>query len=567
MRQTKYFIPTLREVPNDAVVKSHQMLLRAGYIRQVSSGIYNMLPLANRVLEKIKVVMREEFDNIGSAEMLMPAMITDEYWKETGRYEAYGDDLIKLKNRDGAGFVLGPTHEETVTHLIREEVKSYKRLPINLYQIQSKYRDEKRPRFGLLRCREFIMKDAYSFHATQESLDETFLDYESAYSAIFERCGLKFIIIQADSGLIGGSGSREFMALADIGEDTVVYAEGSDYSANLEMATSMHIPNENKEEAKEVEKVATPDMHTVDEVATFLNIEGNDIIKSLLFIADGKPVLALVRGNDEVNEVKLTNALGATIVEEATIADAQKYLGAGFGSLGPVGVSEEVTIIADRYIEEMSNCYAGANIDGFHLKNVNIGKDFTPTKVVDIRTVKEGEMSPDGKGVLKFTRGIEIGHIFKLGTKYSEAMNATVLDENGRSIPIIMGCYGIGVSRMLSAITEQIADENGLTWPTEIAPFHVHVIPANVKKEEIMNLVEEIEADFKTNKVEFLTDDRDERMGVKFADSDLIGLPIRVTVGKKAAEGIVEVKVKKTGEVIEVAKEDLVKTVNELLYK
>lgn len=563
MKQSKMFIPTLREVPNDAVVLSHQMLLRAGYIRQVSAGIYAYMPLANRVLEKIKRVMREEFDKIDAVELLLPALLTADLWKESGRYETYGDDLYRLKNRDHSEFILGPTHEETITALIREEIKSYKRLPLNVYQIQPKYRDEKRPRFGLLRGREFIMKDGYSFHANEDSLDETYRDYAQAYSAIFTRCGLKFREIVADNGAMGGSDSREFMAINDTGEDTIVYSTDSDYAANLEMATSLYEPSKSVESDVELEKVATPGKKSVAEVAAFFEVPESKIIKSVLFIADEKPILVLVRGDHEVNEVKLQNFLSAAVLEEAEEVDVKKYFnGSSFGSIGPVNLSEEVEVYADLYVQDMNNAVSGANEDGFHFKNVNLTRDFSPKAFADLRNVQEGEVSPDGRGELKFTRGIEIGHIFKLGTKYSESMDAKVLDENGREIPIIMGCYGLGVSRLLSAITEQQADENGLNWPKEITPFDLHIIPMNLKKEEQAELTAELENTLSAKGYEVLVDDRNERAGVKFADSDLIGLPIRITIGKKATEGIVEVKIKKTGEMLEVKKEELVDTLS-----
>ncbi|SJZ75203.1 prolyl-tRNA synthetase [Pilibacter termitis] len=567
MKQSKMFIPTLREVPNDAQALSHQLLLRAGYVRQVSAGIYSYLPLANRVIEKVKGIMREELEKIDAVEMLMPALLTADLWRESGRYDTYGDDLYKLKNREQSDFILGPTHEETFTQLIRDEIKSYKRLPLNLYQIQPKYRDEKRPRFGLLRVREFIMKDAYSFHANQESLDECYREYETAYSKIFERCGLTFRAIIGDAGAMGGSDSKEFMALADVGEDTIVYSTTSDYAANLEMATSLYQPNKVVETALSLEKVSTPNAKSIEEVSNFLNVPAEKIIKSVLFIADETPVLALVRGDHEVNDVKLKNYLGADFLEEASEADVKRYFGAAFGSIGPVGLSEEVRVVADLYVNDMNNAVTGANEDDFHYLNVNVKRDFTPRDVVDIRNVQEGEISPDGQGTLAFARGIEIGHIFKLGTRYSESMNARVLDENGREIPVIMGCYGLGVSRLLSAIVEQHGSESGISWPKEIAPFDVHIVPMNLKKEEQAQLTDEIYKTLSENGFEVLVDDRNERAGVKFADSDLIGLPLRVTIGKKAEEGIVEVKILKTGEMLEVKKEELVSTLRILLER
>jgi prolyl-tRNA synthetase len=560
MRQSKMLIPTLREVPNDAEVLSHQILLRAGYIRQVSAGIYSYLPLANRVLEKLKTIMREEFEKIGAVEMLMPAILPAELWKESGRYETYGPNLYRFKDRNDRDMILGPTHEETFTELIRDEISSYKKLPLNLYQIQAKYRDEKRPRFGLLRGREFIMKDAYSFHASEESLDETYKDYEQAYTEIFKRCGLEFRAIIGDGGAMGGKDSKEFMAISEIGEDTICFSTESDYAANLEMATSYYTPKKSHETQLDLEKKETPDVKTIEEVAAFFDVEPQKIIKSVLFIVDDEPVLVLVRGDHEVNDVKLKNFLGADFLEEASEEDAQKYLGADFGSVGPIGLSEKVRLYADRHVQDLANAVAGANETGFHYVNVNPERDFEVAAYEDLRFVQEGDPSPDNLGVLEFTKGIEIGHIFKLGTRYSESMGATVLDENGREKLVIMGCYGIGVSRLLSAIVEQNADENGINWPTGIAPFDLHVVQMNVKDEYQTNLTKEVEQSMMAAGYEVLVDDRNERAGVKFADSDLIGCPIRITIGKKAVDGIVEVKIKKTGEMLEVRKEELANT-------
>ncbi|MBL1228524.1 proline--tRNA ligase [Enterococcus sp. BWB1-3] len=565
MKQSKMLIPTLREVPNDAEVLSHQILLRAGYIRQVSAGLYSYLPLANRVLEKLKKIMREEFEKIDAVEMLMPALLPAELWKESGRYETYGPNLYRLKDRNDRDYILGPTHEETFTELIRNEVNSYKKLPLNLYQIQPKYRDEKRPRFGLLRGREFIMKDGYSFHSSYDSLDETYKDYEKAYSAIFERCGLDFRAIIGDGGAMGGKDSKEFMAISDIGEDTICYSTEGDYAANLEMATSLYTPKKSHESQQVLEKEATPKIGTIQEVAEFFDIEPQKIIKSLLFIADGEPVMVLVRGDHEVNDVKLKNFLGVDFMDEATEEEVEKYIGAAFGSIGPVGLSEEVKLFADLCIQDLGNAVAGANETGYHYKNVNPERDFNPIKYIDLRFVQEGDPSPDGNGVLAFTKGIEIGHIFKLGTRYSESMNANVLDENGREIPVIMGCYGIGVSRLLSAIVEQNANEEGINWPKGIAPFDLHVVQMNIKDEYQSKLAQEVDEMMNQAGYEVLLDDRNERAGVKFADADLIGCPIRITVGKKAVDGVVEVKIKKTGEMLEVRKEELENTLSILL--
>ncbi len=565
MKQTKMLIPTLREVPNDAEVLSHQLLLRAGYIRQVSSGVYTYLPLATKVLEKLKTIIREELEEIGASEMLMPALLPADLWIESGRYETYGPDLMKLKDRNHRDFILGPTHEEAFTELIKNEINSYKRLPLSVYQIQTKYRDEKRPRFGLLRGREFLMKDGYSFHATEESLDEGYRLFEKAYTRIFQRCGLDFRAIIGDGGAMGGKDSKEFMAISEIGEDVICYSSASDYAANLEMATSLYTPKKSHESPKEMEKIATPEVGTVNEVAKFLEVEPQKIIKSILFMADNQPVMVLVRGDHEVNDIKLKNYLGADFLEAANPEQVAQYLGANVGSIGPVNVHEEIKVYADLHVQDLANAVSGANKTGYHLMNVNPERDFQPIAYEDLRFVQEGDISPDGEGTIKFTKGIEIGHIFKLGTRYSESMNATVLDENGRAIPVIMGCYGIGVSRLLAAIVEQNSDEKGIHWPKGIAPFDVHIIPVNTKDEFQVQLSEEIEKEMKEAGYQVLVDDRKERAGVKFADADLIGLPVRITVGKKAKDDIIEVKIKHSDENIEVKKEELKDTLTILL--
>lgn len=616
MKQSKMPIPTLREMPSDAQVISHALMLRAGYVRQVSAGVYSYLPLANRVIEKAKNIMRQEFEKIGAVEMLAPTLLSAELWRESGRYETYGEDLYKLKNREKSDFILGPTHEETFTAIVRDSVKSYKQLPLNLYQIQPKYRDEKRPRNGLLRTREFIMKDAYSFHANYDSLDSVYDEYKAAYERIFTRSGLDFKAIIGDGGAMGGKDSQEFMAITSArtdldrwvvldksvasfdeipaevqeeikaellkwivsGEDTIAYSSESSYAANLEMATNEYKPSNRVVAEEEVTRVATPDVKSIDEVAAFLNVPEEQTIKTLFYIADGELVAALLVGNDQLNEVKLKNHLGADFFDVASEEEVANVVQAGFGSLGPVGLPENIKIIADRKVQDVRNAVVGANEDGYHLTGVNPGRGFT-AEYVDIREVREGEISPDGQGVLNFARGIEIGHIFKLGTRYSASMGADVLDENGRAVPIIMGCYGIGVSRLLSAVMEQHARlfvnktpkgeyryAWGINFPKELAPFDVHLITVNVKDEEAQALTEKLEASLMGAGYEVLTDDRNERVGVKFSDSDLIGLPIRITVGKKAADGIVEVKIKATGDTIEVHADNVLETL-EILSK
>ncbi|EAF3071168.1 proline--tRNA ligase [Listeria monocytogenes serotype 1/2a] len=560
MRQTMTFIPTLKEVPADAEVKSHQLLLRAGFIRQTASGIYSYLPLATLMLRKIETIIREELEAIGAAELLMPALQPAELWQESGRWNDYGPELMRLKDRASRDFALGPTHEEVITALLRDEVKSYKRLPLTLYQIQTKFRDEKRPRFGLLRGREFIMKDAYSFHATSESLDEVYNLMHQAYSNIFTRCGLEFRSVIADSGSIGGNESKEFMALSDIGEDTIAYSDASDYAANTEMAPVLYMEKKSHELEKDLEKVATPDQKSITDIVEFLEVPIEKTMKSMLYQVDDEVIMVLVRGDHEVNDIKIKNALDATNVELVDPAVAVELLGANFGSLGPINVPENMRVFADNAVKDIVNAVVGANEDGFHYLNVNPDRDFSVTSYFDLRMIQVGDLSPDGQGVIKFAEGIEVGHIFKLGTKYSEAMNATILDENGRAQPIIMGCYGIGVSRILSAIAEQSNDENGFVWDKQISPFDLHLIPVNMKSEEQVAFAETLYTSLQDAGFSVLIDDRAERAGVKFADADLIGLPIRITVGKKAAEGVVEVKIRKTGEMIEVRQDELLNT-------
>lgn len=566
MKQSKMLISTLKEAPSDAEALSHQMMLRAGYIYQVSAGMYAYLPLAFRVLRNIETIMREELEKIDAVEMIVPAVLPADLWRQSGRYETYGDNLFKLQDRHERDFILGPTHEETFTEIIRDSIKSYKKLPLTLYQLQPKYRDEDRPRFGLLRGREFDMMDAYSFSVDEEGLDQSYKQMEAAYNNIFERCGLNFRTIIGDAGAMGGSDSKEFSAIAPIGEDTIAYSDSSDYAANLEMATSQFVSHKSHAPLQDLEKISTPGVKSIDDLATFLDVKPESLVKTLFVMADGKPVMVLVRGDHEVNEVKVTNYLHADSLELATEEETKTYLHAPFGSLGPVGVGEDVLILADQYVSDMVNVAVGADEADHHYINANIDRDFRVDHFGDFKMAVEGETSPDGQGQLQFTRGIEIGHIFKLGTRYSKALDATVLDQNGRQADVIMGCYGIGISRLLSAIAEQYADEDGLVWPREIAPFDVHVVPINTKKEEQARLATEVTQQLEAAGYEVLLDDRNERPGVKFADSDLIGIPLRITVGKKADEGIVELKLRRTGEILEVRQDELENTIG-ILFK
>jgi len=551
MKQSKMFIPTLREIPADAEVTSHRLLLRAGYIRQTSSGVYSFLPLGKKVLKKIEDIIREEMDYTGANELLMPTLQQAELWQESQRWFSYGSELMRIRDRHNREFALGPTHEEVITSLVRDELSSYKKLPLTLYQIQTKFRDEKRPRFGLLRGREFVMKDAYSFHSTQESLNETYEDLFKAYQNVFTRCGLNFRTVIADSGEMGGKDTHEFMVLSEIGEDTIAFSDTSDYAANIEVAPVIMTYEKSDEQPKELEKVKTINVKTIDEVTSFFQVEAKQCVKALFFHIDQKPVLVLVRGDHEVNSVKLKKSFDAATVDLATHEETRVALNCAVGSVGPIGV-DTIEIIADNAVASIVNGVCGANENDYHFINVNPGRDFKVAQYSDLRFIKEGDASPDGRGTIEFAKGIEVGHVFKLGTRYSEAMGAFFLDENGRNKPMIMGCYGIGVSRLVAAVAEQYNDEKGLVWPKQLAPFHVHVTPINVKNEEQSALSEQLYSLLRKQGYDVLLDDRNERAGVKFNDSELIGIPVRITIGKKAAEGIVEVNNRSTGNSIEV---------------
>lgn len=567
MKQSKLLMPTLREVPADAEVKSHQLLLKAGFIRPVAAGMFAYLPLAQRVLNKIEAIIREEMDRIDANEMLVPEILPAELWEKSGRYETYGPALYKFKNRQARDFILGPTHEETFTQLMADDIKSYKKLPLIVYQLQAKFRDENRPRFGLLRTREFIMKDAYSFSADQAGLDQAYHDMEAAYTAIFDRIGLSYRAIVGDAGAMGGSDSKEFSAPAAAGEDIIAYSDASDYAANLEMAKDYYERQVSTVEPLPLEKIDTPNEKTIDELSALLSVPASELAKTITFIADGELVAVVTTGDYEVNDVKVQNFLQADTLELADEAQVRDLIGAGFGSLGPVNLPENVRLLVDERAADLVNFAAGANEDGKHYVNINWERDVVldPENVGDFRTACEGDLAIDGKGHLVFTRGIEIGHIFKLGTRYSKTMGAQILDENGRQIDMIMGSYGIGVSRLLSAIAEQMADEDGLVWPASVAPFDVHIVPVNLKDEDQARITSQLEAELTAQGLDVLVDDRKERAGVKFADADLIGLPIRITVGKKAAEDVVEVKVRASNTNIEMRVSEVVDSVSVLL--
>ncbi|MGG0669054.1 proline--tRNA ligase [Sporosarcina koreensis] len=557
MKQSRTFIPTMREIPTDADIISHQLLLRAGYIRQHMSGVYSFLPLAKKVIRKIENIIREEMEKIDAVEMLMPTLQPSGLWEETGRWDAYGPELFRLRDRHDRQMALGPTHEEVITSLVRDEVKSYKKLPLTVYQIQTKFRDEKRPRFGLLRGREFIMKDAYSFHSNEDSLEEKYAEMMQAYSNIFSRLGLDFRAVIADGGTIGGKGTHEFMALSDVGEDTIAYSDASSYAANIEMAEVNTEYVKSKEAVKDLVKVDTPGQRTIGEVADFLNIDRSKVIKTLIFKVDEKLVVVLSRGNHDINEIKLKNALQANDIELAAEHEIEEMLSCKAGSIGPVKLPLDLHVYADFAVEKIVNGVCGANEDGCHLMNVNPERDFAIERYLDLRFIEEGDPSPDGIGTIRFAKGIELGHIFKLGTVYSGPMKATYLDENGKAKPYIMGCYGIGVSRILAAVAEQYNDANGLRWPKQLSPYDIHLVTINMKDEAQEKLSEELYHLLTSYRYDILHDDRDERPGVKFTDADLIGLPVRLTIGKKAQEGIVEVRFRATGETVEWQKEEV----------
>ncbi|WP_053219625.1 proline--tRNA ligase [Virgibacillus senegalensis] len=565
MRQSNMLIPTLKEIPADAEIKSHQLLVRGGFIRQTASGVYSFLPLGKRVLRKVEAIIREEMDNIGANEMIMPAMQPAELWKETGRWNNFGPELMRLNDRHDREFALGATHEEVITSIIRDEIKSYKRLPLSVYQIQTKFRDEKRPRFGLMRGREFVMKDAYSFHDSYDSLDQGYQKMYQAYENIFRRCGLDFRPVIADSGAMGGKDTHEFMVLSEVGEDTIAYSDSSDYAANIEMAPVHASYQKDQADLKELQEVATPGKKTMQEVADFLGHPLEKGLKALLFKVDEKLVLVVTRGDHEVNDIKLKNLYQAETVELASEEETKAAFGAGFGSLGPIDQPEDIDVVADNAVKYAVNVSCGANKDGYHFINVNPERDFIVNTYADLRFIQEGDSSPDGKGTIQFARGIEVGHVFKLGSIYAERMGATVLDEQGKAKTVVMGCYGIGVSRTLAAIVEQYHDDRGITWPAHLAPFHVHLLAMNMKKPEQKQLAEKIYDSLKAAGVEVLFDDRAERAGVKFADSDLIGIPLRITVGKRADEGIVELKQRDTGEQSEVHEAELLGKLNNLV--
>jgi prolyl-tRNA synthetase len=552
MKASKMLAPTLREVPAEAEIISHKLMLRAGMMRKVASGLYTYLPLAWRSILKIENIIREEMNAKGGQELMMPVLQPAEIWQESGRWGVYGAEMWRIQDRNGRDFCLGPTHEELISVTFRNDVRSYKQLPQLLYQMQVKYRDERRPRFGLMRSREFIMKDLYSFDADEAGLDMSYNLMYDAYSRVFSRCGLNFRPVEADSGAIGGKGSHEFMALADAGESAILYCDTCDYAATDEIAGREPLPVAT-EEMLPIEKVDTPDCGTVEDVAKFLNVPTSRIVKTMYYQADDKLVIVLVRGDRRINEIKLQALLGCNELALAENSKIEKS-GSKVGYLGPCGV-EDVKIYADSEVPLMFNVVVGANDGERHLLNVNYQRgDFRIDEVADLRYLEEGEQCPHCQGHLKLARGIEVGQIFKLHTKYSSAMNVNYAADDGTERPVVMGCYGIGVGRTLAAVIEQSHDDDGIIWPMAVAPYHVVIIPVNDREPELVETAEKLYNEFGAAGIETVLDDRGERAGVKFKDADLIGYPVRVTVGAKAlARGNVEVKIRRTGEMQEIA--------------
>ncbi|MFR0688656.1 proline--tRNA ligase [Enterobacterales bacterium AE_CKDN230030158-1A_HGKHYDSX7] len=561
MRTSQYLLSTLKETPSDAVVISHQLMLRAGMIRKLASGLYTWLPMGLRVLRKVETIVREEMNAAGALEVLMPAIQPAELWQESGRWQQYGPELLRLKDRHDRDFCVGPTHEEVITDLARNELNSYKQLPINMYQIQTKFRDEIRPRFGLMRGREFIMKDSYSFHASQDSLQATYDVMYQAYSKIFTRLGLDFRAVQADNGSIGGSGSHEFHVLAGSGEDDIVFGESTDYAANIEKAEALPRETTRGAATEELRLVDTPETKTIAALVEKFGLPIEKTIKTLVVHAaeEGKLIALIVRGDHELNEIKAGNhPLVAAPLQMASEADIKAAIGAAPGSLGPLNLP--LPCIIDRSVALMSDFAAGANVDDKHYFGVNWERDLPVPEVADLRNVVEGDPSPDGKGTLIIRRGIEVGHIFQLGTKYSEAMKLSVLGENGKPVTLIMGCYGIGVSRVVAAAIEQNYDERGILWPAALAPFQIAIVPMKYENEAVRAATDKLYADLTAAGFEVLLDDRDKKTspGVKFADMELIGIPHRIVVSERGLdEGTLEYKGRRDAESQPVALSDL----------
>ena len=569
MLATKLYAPTLREVPSDADVVSQQLMLRAGFMRKTANGLYSFLPLGWRSIKKIEAIVREEMDRASAQEIMMPILQPAEIWKESGRWNAYGAEMMRINDRHDNEFCLGPTHEEMITTLVKNEINSYRQLPVNLYQIQSKFRDERRPRYGLMRSREFIMKDAYSFDVDEAGLDESYKSMYDAYTRIFTRCGLTFRPVEADSGAIGGSGTHEFMAIAEAGEADIVYCTKCDYAANIEIGKP-GIMKQEEEALQELSIVDTPNASTIEAVAEMLNLPLHKTIKAVVFSIDGKVVLAIVRGDHEVNEVAVQHAVLGSVEPEMATPEELKKVGLTAGFISPVGLkqTEEFAIVVDESVMETYNVCGGANKKDAHYININPKRDFNVEDIIvaPIRLITDDDVCPTCGGTLEHAKGIEVGQVFKLGTKYSEALQATFLDQNGRPNPMIMGCYGIGVSRTLAAAIEQYHDENGIIWPRAIAPFEAVIVPINAKDEALMSTSQTIYTALQDAGVDVLLDDRKDRAGVKFKDADLIGYPLRITVSKNTLENNeVEIQIRKSGEAITCAIDSVATKVTELL--
>ncbi|MFW5787514.1 MAG: proline--tRNA ligase [Halanaerobiales bacterium] len=563
MKMSNLYSPTLKETPAEAEVASHKLMLRAGMLRKLSAGVYCYLPLAYRVIKKIEKITREAMDESGAQEVLLPMIQTSDIWKESKRWDKFGPLMVKFRDRKDNEYCLGPTHEEVISDLVRDEVRSYKDLPFNLYQIQTKVRDEIRPRFGLLRTREFIMKDAYSLDRDYEGLDKSYQKMYEAYKKVFDNCGLKTRVVEADTGAMGGKDSQEFMVLADSGEDDIGFCNECDYAANVERAISYFSKTDKEIKEKEIDKVKTPGVTTIEDLTDFLDMSAENMIKTLAIKADGRPILALLRGEDQLNEIKLRNYLGADEIEAVDEENFSSIFDSIAGFIGPVGI-DDVSILADRRIKNIVNGVCGANEKDYHYINVNPERDFKVDSYVDLRTVKQGDKCPHCQGTIEIKSGIEVGHIFKLGTKYSDNMNVSYLDENGEEKPVVMGSYGIGITRLVAAAIEQNHDEDGIIWPKEIAPYHVHILPLG-QDEKVINQAEILYKKLEERDIEVLLDDREERAGVKFNDADLIGIPLRVVIGSRSLEkGVIEVRVRRSGKEYEFSLSNMTESIIEL---
>ena len=562
MRMSKYLLPTLREVPAEAEIPSHQLMLRAGLMRKLASGVYAFLPLGYKALRNIGKIVREGMDSHDAQELLMSAILPKECYEASGRWQVFGPEMFRLKDRNDRDFCLGPTHEEIFTDTVKNTIKSYKQLPVTLYQIQTKYRDERRPRFGVIRSREFIMKDAYSFDRDEAGLDVSYKNMYDAYKEIFDKMELDYLIVDADSGAMGGSGSQEFMVKSEIGEDTIAYCSCG-YCANIEKAVCVPSNEASEAEKLPISKIHTPNAKTIEELTDSLGKKPSDFAKTIIYKADDKFVAVMVRGDREVNETKVTNHLGCIDLELADAEDVVRITNAKVGFAGPVNLG--IDVLVDNEVVNMTNMIVGANETDMHYENANIGIDFEPTATGDFRNIVPGDKCPVCGGVIETCQGIEVGHIFKLGTKYSDALGCTFLAEDGKERTAIMGCYGIGVSRCMAAIIEQNCDEAGIVWPMSVAPYHAIVVPVNTKEPQQVELAEKIYSELRAKGIETIIDDRNERAGVKFKDADLIGIPVRINVGKKAADGTVEFIVRKTGEMSELTVDEAIAKVVEMV--